>query len=1318
MSRTTPTVLIGVLLLSFLVLTARPAVLFHGQEPKPQQQPPEKQDRGLGVQAAATPTPVAAQTNTAGNKPEIVLQAGITSPQTQISFSPDGRLLASMGMFGNSIKLWEISTGRLLRQLESSIPTMGASSLSRPFRFSRDGRTITAITEGRVRRWDIETGRELNNTLLSISRDFLYAFLSDDAQTVAFLKMDNSAIKVYDTAAGRELYSAGFEKGEQLLDQDSFALSGDGKFLAVLTETVKASMKGGETRIDASVWDIAQNRKTRTIRVSAKPMQFGVATNPPGSILFSPDGSTLAIRNENTVTLWDVNTGQEVKTINAPTLPSTQSDGLAMFMSKFAFSSDRRFVSVLGDGDKINIVDVTTGNPSHILPGHDGRVVGLSFSMDGHLFASSGTDDKIKLWDVASGREVKSLSGSAMPISDLAFSIDGKSLMLAGNEAVSSWELGTGGVRRAVIIPKSYSSASGDDLMRRQVILSRDSRFMIAGDKDNSTAKVWETATGKEAQSIALDPQKQLSSATFSRNGALVVLVDRDKPKPKSSPTPSTVAQTPSGGLPNGMTMPDMSKIMEQMRKDPKKAEEQMKKVQEAMAKGDLSAGMTMMESMGMMPTTNSGNKTPNTLRVVELSSGRQLQTIPLQSGFFNDLMSNSFMSSSALSVSPDQQMLASATGFMGPVVLRDLKSGQEIRSLKAANTLTTNAIAWSADGKKLATAHYGLSRNFTDPNAAQFTFEDLRFSIKIWDPQTGTEIGALPGHGNFVNALAFSPDGRFLASGSFDSTVKVWDLATGKEITTLKGHSGSITALEFSPDSQFLVSGSDDGSSRLWQVPTGSLMATMVSLNQGSDWLVVTPDGLFDGSPGGWNQILWRFTPGLYDVSPVEIFFNEYFRPGLLPDILAGKKLTAAVDISRKDRRQPKLAVELADQQNPAADIAARTVKLRIRVSEAPAGAQDLRLFRNGSLVKAWRGDVLSGQTGVTFETSVSIVAGQNQFTAYAFNHDNVKSSDATLSLNGAADLKRPATLHLLVVGLNKYANSAYDLKYAAADARAFAEEVEKQQEKLGHFQHIEVTSLIDQEATKANLLFALKRLTGDQTAPPQGAPAVLAQIKPAEPEDVVIVYYAGHGTAQDQRFYLIPHDLGYQGTRTELDRTGLQTILEHSVSDLELEQAFTGIDAGLVVMVIDACNSGQALEAEEKRRGPMNSKGLAQLAYEKGMYILTAAQSYQAALEAEQLGHGYLTFALVEEGLKSGAADNEPHDNQVLLREWLDYATERVPRMQEAKMRDTRGVGLGVAFVEGEQKVTDVDKRTLQRPRVFYRREEETEPLVVAKP
>ncbi|HUS09417.1 MAG TPA: caspase family protein [Pyrinomonadaceae bacterium] len=243
------------------------------------------------------------------------------------------------------------------------------------------------------------------------------------------------------------------------------------------------------------------------------------------------------------------------------------------------------------------------------------------------------------------------------------------------------------------------------------------------------------------------------------------------------------------------------------------------------------------------------------------------------------------------------------------------------------------------------------------------------------------------------------------------------------------------------------------------------------------------------------------------------------------------------------------------------------------------------------------------------------------------------------------------------------------------------------------------------------------MSRLAG-VPGPPSLKAGTLERIKRADPEDTVIIYFAGHGTAQAQRFYLIPHDLGYTGERTKLNERDLQTILDHSISDAELEQAVEGLDAGHLLLVIDACNSGQALDAEEKRRGPMNSKGLAQLAYEKGMYILTAAQSYQAAIEAAQFGHGLLTYALVEEGLKTAIADGEPKDGVLNAREWLDFATERVPQMQVAKMKEGRGIGLQIAFTAGEQTIAEPEKRSVQRPRVFYRRELESNPLIISKP
>ena len=112
--------------------------------------------------------------------------------------------------------------------------------------------------------------------------------------------------------------------------------------------------------------------------------------------------------------------------------------------------------------------------------------------------------------------------------------------------------------------------------------------------------------------------------------------------------------------------------------------------------------------------------------------------------------------------------------------------------------------------------------------------------------------------------------------------------------------------------------------------------------------------------------------------------------------------------------------------------------------------------------------------------------------------------------------------------------------------------------------------------------------------------------------------------------------------------------------------------------------------------------------------MYVLTAAQSYQAALESAQLGHGYLTYALVEEGLKQTTADFEPRDGVVLAREWLDYAAMRVPEIQTENLRKARL--LVQEQRPGAVAESDDQDQQVQQPRLFYRRETEETPLVVA--
>jgi hypothetical protein len=122
------------------------------------------------------------------------------------------------------------------------------------------------------------------------------------------------------------------------------------------------------------------------------------------------------------------------------------------------------------------------------------------------------------------------------------------------------------------------------------------------------------------------------------------------------------------------------------------------------------------------------------------------------------------------------------------------------------------------------------------------------------------------------------------------------------------------------------------------------------------------------------------------------------------------------------------------------------------------------------------------------------------------------------------------------------------------------------------------------------------------------------------------------------------------------------------------------------------------------------MNTRGLAQLAYEKGMSILTASQNIEEAFVSEKLKHSYLTFALVEEGLKTKVAD-ENGDSQVTLREWFSYASSRVPKLREETLQ-LKGVE------EVTQTVKAVKSQKTQTPRAFNRRELEVQPFIVAKP
>jgi hypothetical protein len=455
----------------------------------------------------------------------------------------------------------------------------------------------------------------------------------------------------------------------------------------------------------------------------------------------------------------------------------------------------------------------------------------------------------------------------------------------------------------------------------------------------------------------------------------------------------------------------------------------------------------------------------------------------------------------------------------------------------------------------------------------------------------------------------------------------------------------------------------------------------------------------------------LWRFGGNTFDFAPAETFFSDFYRPGLLSQILQGKHPTATVDIRTIDRRQPSVTIE-STHTSTSGPVNGREVQLRLSVSQAPpspdhesgSGVRDLRLFRNGTLVKSWHGEIQLNDNGTaTLETRATLVTGENRFVAYAFSRSNIKSSDATLTVNANMP-QHKGTLYILAIGVNRYADPAVQpLRDAVSDVEDFSESLAKAQTKLQNYLETVVVRLEDRDATRADILAALDRLAGRESGPLRpGQAADLVKIQPAQPEDVIFIDYSGHGAVvkDDPHFYLLAHDY------TEREDKRLSGV----ISEQELGNAIEGIDARQVVLVIDSCYSGQSLEAEDPRQGPMNSRGLAQLAYDKGMYILAASQSDQAALELRELGHGLLTYALVEEGLNQGKADVN-HDGQILLREWLDYPRHALPGLQHGVLK----LGDNERTASRKQAAAAPSP---QRPRIFYRRDPDVKPFVVAKP
>jgi hypothetical protein len=576
------------------------------------------------------------------------------------------------------------------------------------------------------------------------------------------------------------------------------------------------------------------------------------------------------------------------------------------------------------------------------------------------------------------------------------------------------------------------------------------------------------------------------------------------------------------------------------------------------------------------------------------------------------------------------------------------------------------------------------------------------------------------------ITVAQLSPDNRkiltsggvgiHMSEGGPDLQALVLDSHSGETLATLKPVASAVYSSTYVGTRPLIATANSDGTIAIWDSSRHQIICQLIYIAENS-WAVVSGTRFDTDNFDTALDLHWVMPDDPLHALPLEIFMRDYYEPGLLGRLLAGGTFTNLRPLASLNRVQPLVEVEKAEW----ADSAGGLVKVTVRVKrnkelfprdgktvEVSTGVYDVRLFRDGQLVgwapktsvewqlqpppsgpKAdeldltrWREkteikDLESDSTKtLTFLVQVPRRADLKQvvFTAYAFNEDRVKSATASTTLTVDKPLQlREGKAYLITVGVNRTESSpAWDLHYAANDARQMSKVLGEKLEGTKQFADVVRIRLVsdapeqhesgEAAATKAHLQAVLDVLAGRRRVDEQLKKEVpgIERATKAEPEDLVLLSFSSHGYTDSRGiFHIVLEDIG-KSTPQDKITVALQ---QNSLSSDVLSGWLRDVDAGEMTMIVDACHSEATVAAEGFKPGPMGSRGLGQLAYDKGMRILAASKSNEEAMElGGNIKQGLLSYALVEEGLTEGKAAK---DGKILMSGWLTYGEQEVPNL-----------------------------------------------------
>ncbi len=522
---------------------------------------------------------------------------------------------------------------------------------------------------------------------------------------------------------------------------------------------------------------------------------------------------------------------------------------------------------------------------------------------------------------------------------------------------------------------------------------------------------------------------------------------------------------------------------------------------------------------------------------------------------------------------------------------------------------------------------------------------------ITDWENTTNPKLNGKPlriWQDNMSHKVAISPgkDSFLLGTNYF---LYLFDRG-GNEIWKIRVP-GDAWDVNISPDGRFALAALGDGTVRWYRMKDGKELLAFFPHADKKRWVLWTPSGYYDASPGAEDFIGWHVNNGsdqAADFFPISRFRAAYYRPDVVAKVLETLDETEAIRITNEESGKKSKEISVAKILPPIVSIfspkdgsetSAKEVEVKFEV-RSPSGEPvtkvrvlvDGRPIGRGLAIKEIQKDqgIQTTRTPIPEkDTEISIIA-ENKYAA---------SEPATVKLKWSGKVKEEEftikpKLYVLAIGVSKYGDKNLTLQFAAKDAKDFAESLLK--EKGGLYRDVVVKVLTDEKATKDEIIDGFEWISKETTS-----------------NDVAMVFLAGHGINDSGGvYYFLPVNANLERLR----RTGVPfTEMKNTVSSL----------AGKTILFIDTCHAGNVMGARAVApdiTGIVNELASA----ENGAVVFASSTGKQYSFEDPTWGNGAFTKAAVE-GIE-GKADYTGKGRITI--NMLDlYISERVKELTKGK-------------------------------------------------